>query len=739
MVQPRTLFGIIVLFAVSVIASVTASSGKGQVIANPSSGLALVVKPGDDFAVSCDDVVLSGENFDATVTLAPFRCDNGRANHSSQSGSTTTCEPWPQEITMKITIKSPNGSGNTTEFISTITNASSPSLGLADGLTFTISGISVSDLGHQSLDFALAIKQERWKSRKLTCSFYVIPPILSILPPVVTLILAFATQQVVPSLLIGVWVGAFLVNGYNPISSFCNTFSKYFVDALIGDGHGPVILFALVLGGVLELVDKSGGAKGLAIVAQRMAHTRTRALVAAYALSMVIFFDDYSCILIVGACLRPSLRQVRVSPAKLAFIIHIVGNNLPSFFPVSSWVGVELGYIKDQYESLGISGEHGAFSVFLRTIPYRFFPLVAILMPLLSILTGRDFGPLLDAEVAFLRENGSNDLAGTQTLSTRGRNASNSLVINLLPSSNSEEEASDDTGRLNTPTPPRAANAIVPFSILIVATFAGIAVSGSNACSELRISSPSLVDIVAHADSVNALLWAAAASSLVAVVLYAFQKLMSLGDMMSAWTTGFKDMMEPILILMLAWALGGVVKDLKTASFLAGSLNGNLNASWICPLATVLAGIVSFASGSAMGTMGILFPLILPLAASLTMSEKGTSIFEAEIAVMQAAAAVLAGSTFGNTCSPIADNTILASLSSGCDLVLHAKTMAPYTAVAFMVSLIFGTVPVSLGWISAGVGVLLCCGVIIVILYVAGKDPQKVVEQDQKISLLDRD
>ena len=122
-------------------------------------------------------------------------------------------------------------------------------------------------------------------------------------------------------------------------------------------------------------------------------------------LSLLIFFDDYSCILIVGACLRPSLRKVNVSPAKLAFIIHIVGNNLPSFFPVSSWVGVELGYIKGQYDALGMSENHGAFSVFLRTIPYRFFPLVAILMPLLSIMTRRDFGPLLDAEIEFLQEN----------------------------------------------------------------------------------------------------------------------------------------------------------------------------------------------------------------------------------------------------------------------------------------------------------------------------------------------
>ena len=162
--------------------------------------------------------------------------------------------------------------------------------------------------------------------------------------------------------------------------------------------------------------------------------------------------------------------------------------------------------------------------------------------------------------------------------------------------------------------------------------------------------------------------------------------------------------------------------------FSTGALGGN-SCGWLAPLATLLAGIVSFASGSAMGTMGILFPLVLPLASSLALSEDGTSFAEAEDAVMQAAAAVLAGSTFGNTCSPIADNTILSGLSTGCDLVLHAKTMAPYTALTFVVSVVFGTVPVSLGWYGAGIGVLVCCLVLMLVLFVAGRNPEQQVRK----------
>ena len=763
-------------------------SGAAVPVTARPSGAAVPVPTGQDFALSCGGVALAGEPFACVVTLAPFKCFDssiigahsggreGRNNGTAQA----KCLPWPRDVRFSASVPSKSSSranASAELFSAVLRNVTSSAAGLANGLTFTVSGLTVSALGPQLLNVALVMDEaqpttgERMTTTTTTvsCSFHVIPPILSIMPPIVTLILAVATKQVVPSLLVGVWVGALFVDGFNPIASFCNTFSVYFVDALTGNGHGPVILIACVLGGVLELVDKSGGAKGLAMVARKMASTRQRALVAAYVLSIFIFFDDYSCILIVGACLRPSLKQVRVSPAKLAFIIHIVGNNLPSFFPVSSWVGVELGYIKGQYDALGMTESHGAFSVFLRTIPYRFFPLVAILMPLLSILTQRDFGPLLDAEVAFLRENPAAGRSGDGAHTAHGsegaqrgeteegrhgkveeallcvNGSSNTLVggsesspmdVPLLIASggtggnggNGVGGSSCTTPKVNadaaTSLPARWANAVVPFSVLIVATFVGIIVSGSSACTSLGLAHPSLVDVVAHADSVDALLWAAAAASAVCILLYACQRLMTLEEMMGAWTTGFKDMMEPLLILMLAWALGGVVEDLKTSSFLAGALGGNLRAVWLAPLATLLAGIVSFASGSAMGTMGILFPLVLPLASSLALAEAGKSPSEIESSVMQAAAAVLAGATFGNTCSPIADNTILSSLSTGCDLVLHAKTMAPYTALAFVVSLVFGTVPVSLGWYGAGIGMLACCCVLVVVLFVAGKNPQ---------------
>ena len=668
------------------------------------------------FNVRVPATVLAGSPFDIFLTLAPLDCSVVGENKTRISSS--RCKPWSSTVHFEVAV----GSGGGTVFTGSLDNVSSTFGGLGNGLSYKITGIIAKELGKQAIKLVLdnnkasrgeiAPRISSDDADSVELSVFSIPQFLSVLPPIITLICAVVTKQVVPALFIGIWSGAFLNNAYNPIASFCSTFSVYFVDAMASNGHTPVVLFALVLGGVLELVDKSGGATGLAKLAQKFASTRFRALLIAWGLSVLIFFDDYSCILIVGATLKQSLRKVRISPAKLAFIIHIVGVNLPSMIPISSWVGVELGYIQDQYSAIGLK-KYGAFSVFLRTLPYRFFPLLSILVPLVSILAKRDFSVLLEAENEFLSELGDAD--------NESGDRSDGSNYTLLDPISSGEQSGSNAPTKDAPHETKSewcGNAVIPFSAIIIVTFAGIIVSGSNALEKANsgegTSAFSIIDIVANADSVNSLLWSAAAASLVCVILFSAQSLMNIDTMVEAWTTGFKDMMSPILVLLLAWGLGGVINDLHTSVYLSSVLQGNLPVEWLPPLATILAAVVSFAAGSAMGTMGILFPLVLPLA--FTLSEGS------EESVMQAAAAVLAGSTFGNTCSPLADNTVLSSLSTGCDLVLHAKTMIPFTLLSFFVSLLCGTIPVAMGWYSPGIAILICVGVVVLFLFIFGKD-----------------
>jgi len=287
------------------------------------------------FGLQPPQPLLSNIPFNLYLTLPPLNCQNKNQ-----------CIVWSDEVHFNLTSSKSN-----TSFTGKFQNVSSLN-GIGSGLSYMINGVIVPGFGGSTISLTLtntATASATTTITTTTAPVFIIPPILSIFPPLATLVLAVGTKQVLPSLVVGVWSGAFLTSSYNPITSFCTTFSKYFVGAITDNGHGPVILFACILGGVLELVDKSGGANGLAEKARGLASTRMRALICAWALSVLVFFDDYSAILIVGSMLKDSLRKVRMSPAKLAFIIHMVGVNLPSIMPVSSWVGVELGYIADSY------------------------------------------------------------------------------------------------------------------------------------------------------------------------------------------------------------------------------------------------------------------------------------------------------------------------------------------------------------------------------------------------------
>ena len=576
---------------------------KNEILKSTPTSKNLLISQDKIFNVQVSPTVLSGSPFDMIITLAPLNCKNSNSqnNESSAILLLNKCKPWSPKVFFNIK----TSDNNITTFEGSLNNITS-TLGIGNGLSFKISKLVIHNLGQQTFTVKIFDEKDVKKSdvapklkiddsKTMHLSVFSIPPFLSVLPPIITLILAVITKQVIPSLFVGIWSGAFFNCGYNPIVSFCNTFSIYFVDAMALNNHTPVVLFALVLGGVLELVDKSGGATGLAKIAQKFASTRFRALLIAWGLSMFIFFDDYSCILIVGATLKPTLRKVKVSPAKLAFIIHIVGVNLPSIIPVSSWVGVELGYIQDQYTEIFGLHSYGSFSVFLRTLPYRFFPLLSILIPLISILIKRDLGALLQAENDFLKDlNEHDDDDDGKTTGVVIEHTESNLLDLASPLSDDDSNHNSNKKDEKKNKSEWCGNAVIPFSVIIIVTFIGIITSGTKALDIANENDSgdkhyTIIEIVANADSVNALLWSSAASSFICIILFAIQSIMDLDSMVDAWTTGFKDMMSPILILLLAWALGSVINDLHTSVYLSSMLQGNLPPEWLVPLATILA------------------------------------------------------------------------------------------------------------------------------------------------------
>lgn len=496
---------------------------------------------------------------------------------------------------------------------------------------------------------------------------------LSLLPPLATLVASIALRQTMLAMLFGIWTGAMLLNGGNPVIALLRSFDFYTVRALADIDHAGVVLFTMVLGGTIGLVQKGGGALGLAELVKGFFTSRRRGALATMMLGCTCFFDDYSSILIVGNSLRPLIQTVRISLAKFAFIAHVMGVVLASLAPLSSWVGIQIGYIAGAYEQLGaaaLGGNADPFIGFLSTLRFRFFPLCLLMFLGISTVTGRDFGPMLEAERE--AEQGS---------------ASELAVVDSEPQPEADGPLDPDPE-----TPLRAVNALLPFGSVLAASFAGMVLQGLGVIKAMAPATrpaATLVNALRYADSVAALIWGSATGCMVAMGLVLSQRILSLPSAMTAWVEGAKEVLEPTFVLVLAWALGAVIADVGTADFLAGALQAGLPAWSLPALISLLCYAISFACGSSIGTMGIVFPLVGPLA----MKMGGGSINFLHLCF----GSILGGSLFGNICSPISDTTVLTVLATRCSLTKHVGTVIGYTALVGAISLIFGDLAVGLG------------------------------------------
>ena len=369
---------------------------------------------------------------------------------------------------------------------------------------------------------------------------------LSLLPPIVTLAAAVTLRQTFVAMLFGIWSGAVLLNGVNPLIALLRTFDHYIIRSLADPEHAGVLLFTAVLGGTIGLVQKSGGALGLAGLVKGFFTTRRRGALSTIGLGSLVFFDDYSSILIVGNSLRPLLKAVRLSAQKFAYIAHTVGVVLAALSPLSSWVGIQIGYIAGAYQQLGGEAVLGAasadpFLAFLTTTQFKFFPLSMLAFVVLGAVTGRDFGPMLAAERESLADGGA-DAATDDADADADADVGGDGPLDPAPG-----------------TPLRASNALLPFGAILVAAFGGMVWQGMSTIGAMPAATrpaATLVNALCYADSVAALVWGSVAGWFTVTALVMKQRLLDLGDTMAAWTEGAKEVLEPMFILVLAWALG---------------------------------------------------------------------------------------------------------------------------------------------------------------------------------------
>ena len=502
--------------------------------------------------------------------------------------------------------------------------------------------------------------------------------ILTLLPPLVAIALAFITKETILSLFIGVFVGEFMVsvNDLNIISSAINAFlamGTQIISCMADPWNAGIILQCLLIGGIIQLVTKMGGAKALADEFAKRADTPRKAQLFTELLGLCVFFDDYANSLIVGPIMRPVMDKLHVSREKLAFVVDATAAPVAGIAIISTWIGLELSLITQGFESIGmhVSG----FGIFLQTIPFRFYNILILIFIVISALTYYEFGPMKEAEKK-----------------ARARKADE--PVESLEATSFDDVKPVEGIKLS------VWNAIIPIGVLIIGALIAFYWSGyttilggeDKALITLMQNSPlsfqGIFEALSQSDASVALFQAALLASIVAIVMAVLQKIMTIEQAISEWVGGMKTIVITGVILLLAWSLGGVIGELGTADYLVGVLAGAIPIFILPTLIFVLGALISFATGTSYGTMSILMPLTIPLAWAVN-PEMGF--------VIVCTSGVLTGAIFGDHCSPISDTTILSSMGTSCNHIAHVSTQIYYAIFVAVIAIVFGYIPAGFG------------------------------------------
>jgi Na+/H+ antiporter NhaC len=518
------------------------------------------------------------------------------------------------------------------------------------------------------------------------------PGWFSLVPPLVAIAFALLFREVVTALFAGVWLGALAVAGFNPVAATWRVIDEFAVPAL-GDtdsGHVQIVIFSLLLGGMVGIISRNGGTVGIVEAVSPFARTARRGRIATWLAGLGVFFDDYANTLLVGNTMRPITDRLRISREKLAYLVDTTAAPVAAIVPVSTWVGYEISLIAD---GLRIAAEQNPaasqdllalnpFSVFMETIPFRFYPLLALYFAALTAFTRRDFGPMATAERR-ASSGGGVFRPGARLMtdtSTHAMDAKPGVALGWW-------------------------NAAIPVLTVVAVVLGGLWTTGRASTG----AGASLTDVLGAADPFVTLLWGSLAGCLVAIALSLGQRILTLGESIDAWLGGMRAMLLAMIILTLAWSLGAVTEAIGTAPYLSQILTGRVSLQLLPVIVFATAAAMSFATGTSWGTMAILLPLVVPLTVALGGYTDGGTDFQYTI-LLGTISSVLAGAIFGDHCSPISDTTVLSSMASGCDHMDHVRTQMPYALLVAAVGMALGDIGTAYGlpvWAALGVSMLL--------------------------------
>ncbi len=450
---------------------------------------------------------------------------------------------------------------------------------------------------------------------------------LSVLPPLLAIILAIRTKHVYISLVLGIWLGWTIIHSWNPVSGLIQT-----VNSLIAVFQDPdntrVILFSAMIGAIITFTQYSGGMKGFVnwVVGKGLVSTRRRAGLLAWFLGLVIFIESSICVLVSGAVARPIFDKLRISREKLSYILDSTSAPKCILFPVNAWGAFVLGL-------LAFQGVDKPVLYLVASIPFNFYAIFAIMLVLVVILTGKDLGPMKNAEYRVSVENkllrdGAEPIVSTEIVSMQAKKG----------------------------IEPRAFNMVLPVAIMVITMPIVLLISGKGYLME-------------GSGSV-AVLWAVILGLVSGAVAYLLQGIMNIKEITDIFMKGVGGLIPVATLMMLAFAIGDMCDALGTGPFVAQAAKSTLNPGLIPAVVFIVSCFIAFSTGTSWGTFAIMIPIAVPMISIIGL-HPGLVI-----------AAVLGGGVFGDHCSPISDTTIISSMAAATDHIDHVRTQLPYAFLA---------------------------------------------------------
>nr|WP_326215145.1 Na+/H+ antiporter NhaC family protein [uncultured Oscillibacter sp.] len=486
---------------------------------------------------------------------------------------------------------------------------------------------------------------------------------LSLLPPVIAIALALITKEVYSSLFIGIVVGGLLYSNFSFEGTVLHVFESGIVSVLSDSYNVGILVFLVILGAMVCLMNKAGGSAAFGRWAQGHIKSRVGAQLATIVLGCLIFIDDYFNCLTVGSVMRPVTDKYKVSRAKLAYIIDATAAPICIIAPISSWAAAVAGFAED--------GQ--GLNLFIRAIPFNFYAILTVVMMVGMVLMKTEFGLMGKFEENAV-ENGD-------------------LFSGSNPYAMMDDEVVEDKGRVM--------DLVVPIVVLVIFCVIGMIYSGGF------FSGASFVDAFSSSDASVGLMLGSAFALVVAFVYYLIRKSMSFRDMMNCIPEGFKAMVPAIMILTFAWSLKAMTDSLGAKYFVRDFVRSSADGMqmFLPAIVFVVGCLLAFATGTSWGTFGILIPIVQ----NVFPMDNPLSIV--------CISACMAGAVCGDHCSPISDTTIMASAGAQCDHVNHVSTQLPYAITAAVVScvsyIVAGFIPNA--FIALPIAIVLMIGTLLVI------------------------